>query len=292
MDRLKSLGIFAETVRQGSFRGAARALGLTPSAISYHVKQLEDDLGAPLLYRSTRRLSLTDAGERLFEAAQTMVGVAEAGLQQARNPDASLRGQLRITLTSALARSPISAAIARFHVENPKVALDLHYSDTWEDLIAGRFDLALRSGRMEDSSLICRKLWDMPRALVAAPAFLARYPDWHGPEDLADVPWIRFAKMEGQRQLIGPKGQEAWVQQSGDITVNNIEAMVDFARHGMALASPPRHCVSDELATGQLVEVLQDWGIAPMPVYTLRPAGAVDNPLTLRLMQYLAEMQG
>lgn len=291
VDRLKSLGIFAECVRQGSFRGAGRTLGLTPSVVSYHVKQLEEELGRPLLYRSTRRLSLTDAGERLAASAEAMLGLAETGLMQARDPEAALSGTLRITLTSAMAGSPIAATLARFHAENPQVALDLHYSDIWEDLVGDRYDLALRSGEMTDSSLMCRKLWDMPRVLVASPDFLAKHPPIAAPADLGQIPWVRFAKMSDQRVLISPNGQEAQVQQAGNITVNNIEAMSDFACLGMALASPPTHFVAADLAVGRLVEVLQEWQVAPIPVYAVWPAGAVANPLTTRLLDMLVKMQ-
>jgi len=291
VDRLKSLGIFAECVRQGSFRGAGRALSMTPSAVSYHVKQLEEELGHPLLYRSTRRLSLTDAGERLFASAEAMLTLAETGLMQAKDPDAPLSGAMRITLTSAMAQSPVAAALTRFQLENQQVALDLHYSDTWEDLVGERYDLALRSGGMEDSSLKCRKLWQMPRALVASPAFLARFDPIQTPADLAAIPWIRFAKMSGQRVLVGPDGDEVSVTQAGNITVNNIEAMADFAREGMALASPPTHFVAADLASGRLVEVLQGWRVAPIPVYAVWPDGPVANPLTTRLLSILTEMQ-
>lgn len=287
IDRLKSLGIFVECVRQSSFRGAARALDMTPSAVGYHIKQLEAELGQPLFYRSTRKLGLTDAGERLFASAEAMLGLAETGLRQAADPDAALQGRLRITLTSAMAQSPLAVGIAQFHRDHPQVALDLHYSDTWEDLIVGRFDLALRSGGMEDSGLKCRKLWDMPRVLVASPSMLNEMAPLHRPEQLCDIPWIRFAKMAGHRVLVGPDGDEVHIPQAGNITVNNIEAMADFARVGIALASPPTHVVAHDLAAGRLVEVLPEWQVAPIPVYAVWPGGAVENPLTQRVLQAL-----
>jgi DNA-binding transcriptional LysR family regulator len=285
IDRLKSLGVFAECVRQGSFRGAARALDMTPSAVGYHIKQLEEALAQPLFYRSTRRLSLTDAGERLFASAEGMMGLAETGLRQAADPEAALQGRLRVTLTSAMAQSPLAAGLAAFHRDHPRVALDLHYSDTWEDLIAGRFDLALRSGGMDDSNLKCRKLWDMPRVLVASPVFLAAHPELNSPTQLNEIPWIRFAKMVGHRVLIGPDGAEVHVPQAGNITVNNIEAMADFARAGIALASPPTHVVADDLTSGRLVEVLPAWRVTPIPVYAVWPGGAVENPLSQALLR-------
>lgn len=289
LDRLKSLGIFAETVRAGSFRGAARKLGLTPSAVSYHVSQLEQQLAQPLLYRSTRRLSLTDAGERLFATADTLLQLAQDGMQRARDPDAPLQGRLRVTMTSAMAHSHVAAAIARFHRAHPEVALELHYSDLWDDLIADRFDLALRSGALQDSTLKCRLIWQMQRMLVASPDFLNRHGPVHCPADLQDLPWIRFAKMAGSRQLIGPGQQQIEIAQAGQITVNNIEAMVDFTRAGLALSSPPAHFVRDQLGAGDLVRLLPDWQVAPIPVYAVWPAVAVENPATARLLDELVK---
>jgi DNA-binding transcriptional LysR family regulator len=140
---------------------------------------------------------------------------------------------------------------------------------------------------MEASNLNCRKLWEMPRVLVASPALLADHSPLKAPEDLAAIPWIRFAKMVGHRVLIDPDGGEVHIPQAGNITVNNIEAMVDFARAGIALASPPTHVVAHDLAAGRLVEVLADWRVAPIPVFAVWPGGAVENPLTQRLLQAL-----
>ncbi|MCI4665641.1 MAG: LysR family transcriptional regulator [Neomegalonema sp.] len=288
-DRLKSLSIFAEIVQAGSVRGAARKLSMTPSAISYHLHALEEEIGAPLLYRSTRRLSMTDAGGRLYHAALAMLEAAEAGLRSATQPNAELQGRFRVTLNSALIQSFIAEALVRFHRDFPLVELELDYSDAIIDLVGERYDLALRSGRMENSSLKCRMIWRMPRRLVASPEFLERVDPIAHAADLGSVPWIKFAKMSPERRLIDPEGREWIAQQAGGLTVNSIEAMIDLTRLGAAISSPPTHLITRDIETERLIPVLAGWTMPPVPTYAVWPAVGVENPMTARFLKYLTE---
>lgn len=290
-DRLKSLSVFADIVHAGSFRGAARNLDMTPSAVGYHVKALETELGTALFYRSTRKITLTEAGEQLHRAALAMNTAAEAGFNAVRQGGATLGGHLRITLTTSLAYSPVTRALARFHADHPGVSLDLSYTDVTEDLIAGRIDLALRAGRMPDSTLKCRLIWSMPRMLVATPDFLARFSRFTGPGALKDIPWIKFAGMDPQRRMTGPEGQQVDVQQAGGLTVNSIDAMVDLTLRGMAMSSPPSHFVATALGDGRLVPVLPEWQLDSLPVNAVWPSAGVDNPITRRLVDYLGALR-
>ncbi|WP_425406776.1 LysR family transcriptional regulator [Hwanghaeella sp.] len=286
-DRLKSLSIFADVVRVGGFREAARRLGMTPSAVSYHVKVLETELGTSLLYRSTRKMALTEAGEELYNAALAMMEAAESGFHAAKRIEAGLTGRMKIAVSSSLAHSGLTADIVRFHCDNPNVELDLVYADRIEDLIADRFDLALRAGRLEDSTLKCRLVWDMPRMLVCSPAFRQGRKPIRFPSDLQDVPWIKFAKLEPRRSFSGPGGKHATIEQSGSITVNSIEAMVDLTLLGAAISSPPAHYVAKAVAAGDLVQLLPDWRMEAMPVHAVWPSAGIDNPVTKRLVGYL-----
>ncbi len=291
-DRLKSLSIFADVVRAGGFREAARSLGMTPSAASYHVKALEKELGTALLYRSTRKIALTEAGAELFNAALVMVDAAAAGFQAARQIEAGLSGRLKIAITSSLAHSFLTKTIVRFHAENPNVHLDLVYADRMEDLVGDRFDLALRAGRMVDSALKCRLIWNMPRMLVCAPGFLRTHRRIKSPEDLHDVPWIKFAKLDPSRKFTGADGKEIMVKQAGMLTVNSIEAMVDLTVQGAAVSSPPAHYVSGAVTSGALVQLLPDWALDSMPVHAVWPSAGIDNPVTKRLVNQLASDSG
>ncbi|MBO9467865.1 LysR family transcriptional regulator [Tropicibacter sp. R15_0] len=292
LEHLKSMGVFAEVAASGSFRGAARALGMTPSSVAYHVQQLEERLGTPLLYRSTRKLSLTEAGQRLAEAAQSMRHMADIGMQGAASGAEQLQGALHISLTVSLLRSPISRALARFQQQNPDVALRLTYSDAAHDLIADRIDLALRVGTLDSSALKCRRIWTMQRALVASPDLLARHTPIQHPDDLTTIPWIKHANLSEKRRFTSTTGDTRDVVQYGSLKVDNIEAMVDLALHGMALASPPRHYIEAQLRDGSLVEILSDWKLAEIPVQAIWPDTKVENPLTRAFLTVLAAETG
>lgn len=288
-DRLKSLSIFADVVRAGGFREAARRLETTPSAVSYHVKALETELGTALLYRSTRKMELTGAGEELFNAALAMLAAAEGGFHAAKRLEAGMSGKLRVAVTSSLAHSALTADIVLFHRENPNVELELVYADRMEDLIGDRFDLALRAGQMEDSALKCRLIWNMPRLLVCAPGFKRAHKPIRFPSDMKTVPWIKFARLDPRRKLTGPAGRTVVVEQFGTLTVNSIEAMVDLTLQGAAASSPPAHFVTKALAAGDLVQLLPDWAMEAMPVHAVWPSAGIDNPVTKRLLGYLTQ---
>ncbi|WP_298843671.1 LysR family transcriptional regulator [uncultured Roseobacter sp.] len=278
IEHLKSIAVFAEVVRAGQFRGAAERLNMTPSAVSYHIRVLEDAIGTPLLYRSTRRFTLTSSGELLFNSAEAMLNAAETGFAGARPSESGLSGVLRITLTTALSHSVISERITRFSKKNPDLSLELTYDNRETDLVAEGIDVALRIGRLRDSSLLCKHIWDMPRTLVASPVFEAAYGPFRRPADLKGVPWIRFAGLEKSRTLIDEKGTKFQIEQSGNLCVNSIEAMVDFTLNGAGLSSPPTHFVAKNLVTGELIRCLSDTRMSDLPVYAVWHRTVVPSP--------------
>ena len=172
LDQLRQIAIFAKTVDHGSFRAAARSLRLSPSVLSHHVTQLEQSLGTALIYRSTRKLSLTPDGERLLTAARAMLDAAEAGLQEVSNQRQQPSGMLRVTVPAVLAQSELVDRMANFATGYPNVRLSLDFSDVRRELIGDGFDVAIRMGWLEDSSLKARKLFDVDRRLVAAMCYL------------------------------------------------------------------------------------------------------------------------
>ena len=289
IDRLKSLGVFAETVREGTFRGAARKLGLTPSAVSYHIRTLEEVIGVPILYRSTRSLSTTAAGESLYRSALEMLNAAQNGLHEASQIETLLSGKLRISLTSALSHSYVSEHIAQFSKEHPSVEMQLHYDNQKINLVGEQIDLALRTGKLENSSLKCRLIWNMPRKLVANPEFLKQSPPIEKPQDLKNLCWIRFESMVGKRKMSDNQGRKLEITQSGNVVVNSIEAMVDLAVLGTGLASPPSHFVDHLINEGQLLHVLPEWSVETIPVYAVWPPVKVENPITRSFLNGLVE---
>ena len=289
IDRLKSLGVFAETVREGSFRGAARKLGLTPSAVSYHIRTLEEVIGVPILYRSTRSLSTTAAGESLYRSALEMLNAAQNGLHEASQIETLLSGKLHISLTSALSHSYVSEHIAQFSKEHPSVEMLLHYDNQKINLVGEQIDLALRTGKLDNSSLKCRLIWNMQRKLVASPEFLKENHPIESPQELKNLCWIRFESMVGKRKMYNSQGHKLEITQSGNVVVNSIEAMVDLAVLGTGLASPPSHFVDSLIYEGKLQHILPEWLVETIPVYAVWPPGKVENPITRSFLNGLVE---
>jgi DNA-binding transcriptional LysR family regulator len=287
IDRLKSLAVFAETVREGSFRGAARQLQLTPSAVSYHVRVLEETVGVPLLYRSTRSLNTTDAGEALYRSALDMLNAAQSGLDLANRFETHLSGKLKVALTSAISHSYLSERISKFAKGYTKVDLHLHYDNRESDLIGEQFDLALRIGKLKDSGLKCKLLWQMPRCLIASPKLLEGLNHTPTVKELEKLCWIKFEGMEQSRNLTDQDGNNLTVRQFGNITVNSIEAMVDLTILGAGISSPPTHFVENHVRDGRLLKVLPDMHVHPLPVYAIWPPTKIPNPITRLFLDHV-----
>ncbi|MBB4659304.1 LysR family transcriptional regulator [Parvularcula dongshanensis] len=274
LDRLKALTTFAAILEEGSFRGAARRLGITPSTVSYHVGELEAFLGAPLLRRSTRRLAPTELGLEVGREAKTILAAAESALGAAGRAGGQLRGTLSLTMTSALIGAGIAERIAAFVQAHPQARFRLDVSDAAADLVGERYDLALRAGTLADSALKSRRIGAVERVIVRAPAY--RTPPGAGPDRLD---WIMLESMPPKRRLTSPAGDEVEVEPKAVTTVGSLEAMIELCVAGIGIATPPRHRVAGELAAGTLTEALPGWSIPPIDLYAVWPAAKTESPL-------------
>lgn len=280
------MAVFAKTVETGSFRGAARALGLSPSVVSHHVAQLEASLDVALLYRSTRRLTLTDDGKTLFAAARDMVAAAERGLGEMPVDGLDPAGHLTIAIPAALIAETLYADLAAFATAFPRVALTMQFSDVQVDIIREGIDVALRAGSLKDSNLKTKKLFDFPRTLVASPGYVAGRPAVRSPEDLATWDWLRLSSRppvatfrKGARKLS--------IEAASRIVVNSADALLRLARHGLGLATVPTATAESDLRDGKVVEVLPAWSLESPGVYAVWPANAARTGLTMRLVGFL-----
>ncbi|UTH74698.1 LysR family transcriptional regulator [Chromobacterium sp. IIBBL 290-4] len=292
IEELRALAVFAKTVETGSFRAAARALQLSPSVVSHHVSQLESRLGTALLYRSTRRLSLTADGEMLHQHAQAMLQAAESGLNALAGRGAEASGRLSLTLPAFFSRSPLTARLAEFSLRHPKVELALDYSDEKRDLVRDGIDLAIRIGELPDSALKSRRLFDMPRLLVAAPALLAQRPAPRHPQELADWPWLGIRMRPDRKTLIDEAGEAHSFPIQPAIRANSLDAVCQLAAAGCGLATPPAFLAQDDIAAGRLMECTPAWRVEALGVYAVWPANAARASLTLRLVHHLADAGG
>lgn len=289
LDEMRQIAIFAKTVEHGSFRGAARALGISPSVVSHHIAQLEDRLGTALLYRSTRKISVTEDGARLLKQAQIMVNAAEIGLEELSDKGEVLSGVLRIAMPALLVQSVVVDRIVAFTKEHPKIRLEFDFSDSMKDLIGEGYDIAIRMGRMPDSSLKMRKLNEFQRVLVASPQYLAGQPVVKHPKELEEFDWVSLAKVHVKHQFRRDEMPITTLKPRSSHLVSDALALGQMARAGAGLAVLPDCLVGEDLAQGKLVHVLPEWQLEPIGVYVLWPQNASKTGLALRLVAHLAQ---
>ncbi|MES2954369.1 MAG: LysR family transcriptional regulator [Pseudomonadota bacterium] len=272
MDQLRRMAIFAEVVAAGSMTAAARQLQMTPSAVSQHLRQLEQSLGLALLHRSTRRLSLTEAGERYHAGCAAMVAAArsaEQALARLRDePEGELRLAAPIGFGGLLATS---LAPLRAH---PKLTLQLLLDDAVIDLIAARVDIALRVGTLADSTLVARKLGSMTRQLCASPAYLAERGWPAQPEDLLAHDWLGGKPGTAGGELLELQdagGERRSVRMEGRVQATQVTALHALCLAGWGISI----VVSDDdrraLVDGRLLPVLPGWRLPDLPVYAVTP---------------------
>ncbi|MCL6414064.1 LysR family transcriptional regulator [Aestuariirhabdus sp. Z084] len=290
IDDLRAIAIFAETIKLGSFRRAAQSLGLSPSVVSYHITQLEQRIGTALIYRSTRRLSLSHEGEILYRHASKMLSAIESGISEVASGVEDPTGRLKITLPSALARAPVNQQLARFSQRFPRVELDILYTDHRIDLIADGFDLAIRAGAMPDSALRSKRIGSVERILVCSPDHIGERALPTEPSELGDWNWIKLAMLPNYRRLQHANGASVEVSFTSNLIVNSVEAMTQLCLSGAGVATPPNYLVKAALARGELIELLPHWHVETMPVFACWPGNVSDTSLTRQLVNHLAQL--
>lgn len=287
LDQLRQIAIFAKTVDHGSFRAAARALDLSPSVVSHHVAQLEERLGTALLYRSTRKLSVTDDGKRLLGQARVMMDAAEAGLQAIAERGRDLSGELNVTAPAVLAQSALVDAVAAFSNAHPNVRLALDFSDTRREVIGGGIDVAIRMGWLKDSTLKARKLYDVRRRLVVSRAYAEGLPEPKRPEDLATWNWLELAPVRLKPTFHKDGHRTVVLKPVSRLNVNDAHAIYRLAQAGAGLAIVPDFLTEPGVASGTMLHLLPDWELEPVGVYAVWPSNAPKAGLTAHFVEAL-----
>lgn len=272
MDQLKRMAVFAEVVATGSLSAAARQLQMTPSAVSQHLRQLESALGLALLHRSTRKLTLTEAGERYIEGCRAMVAAARSADQALVRHRDEPEGELRIAAPIGMG-GLLAQALAPLR-QHPRLTLRLLLDDALIDLIKERVDIALRAGKLPDSSLVARKLGSMAAQMCAAPAYLAERGWPQQPQDLATHDWLGgMPSANGEETLLlhNPAGEEVTVQVRHRAYASQVTALHALCVAGWGISV----VVSDDdrraLVDGRLLPVLPGWQLPELPIYAITP---------------------
>lgn len=274
MLNLQRIEIFIAVVDAGSFTGAARTLGLTKAVVSVNIKQLEAELAVALLTRSTRRVSATEAGERFYHQGRGLLQDAARVLEEVRGNHAGLRGLLRVTTTPEYGARVVVPALAALRAAHPQLRIQHVASSQSDDLISGRFDLAIRLGQLADSTHHARLIDQFAIVPVASPAYLRTHPV-RQLADLAEAQWIAHSRLTAPLswQVTTPAGETVAfeAQSPAAIVADSAASLLAFARAGAGVALLPDWLVNEALAEGKLVALLPDHGFPRQGIYAVYP---------------------
>jgi len=290
MDKLRSMQIFREVCRQGSFSGAADTLELANSAVSRQVTELEKWLGVKLLYRTTRTLSLTDDGRVYLEKIEEILASVHDLEQQASSSQQEVKGSLNITAPEFLGRYIFKPMLPQFLQRYPDVKVSMLLVDRLVDIVEEGFDLALRVAELGESNYITRRLDSMQLKVVASPDYLQKHGTPTTPDDLKDHNCLHDATAPHNRRwhFVGPDG-DMRVSVDGNLVVNNAEMVVQMATESLGIAYLPDFFLKEAIAQGILVQVLDQYTKEPYSISILYPYNRHMN-LTLRtFIDYLFE---
>lgn len=256
MDRLGEMTMFARTVEEGSFSAAARALKLTPSAVSKQVSRLEDRLGARLLSRTTRRLSLTEEGRAFHARCVQILAEIEEAETAVTELHAAPRGTLRVAAAVAFFSHRVMPLLPEFLERYPEVHFDLVMTDREVDMVDERIDAAIRFGRPRELTLIARELTVSRRVICASPAYLARHGTPKTPADLARHNCLTLSTRPEFNVWEFGERPEDHLRVTGNVELNQADALYDACLAGIGLARVAGYLVDDDIKAGRLVPVL------------------------------------
>ncbi|MCB9554554.1 MAG: LysR family transcriptional regulator [Deltaproteobacteria bacterium] len=272
LENLSRMAVFAAVIEENGFSAAARRLGLTRSAVSRQIAQLEQAMGARLLHRTTRRLQLTEVGERFFASCQRIVGEAENAERQLQRLQAQPTGLLRIT-APVIADRILIETLRVFLARYPQIEVDLVLDEQYLDLVQERFDLALRIGHPHDSSLITRRLAPIDQVVCGSPSYFAARGRPAAPDALSRHDWLVYSLFASPRRFTfsDAQGTIRTVRVNGRLRANNGPALRRALLAGLGITLIPRFFVAEDLARNRLQTVLDDYSCRSTALYSVYP---------------------
>lgn len=274
MAELSNLETFVAAVKSGSFAGAARLLSISPAMVGRRIQALEEHHGARLIERTTRAQRLTELGESFFAQAEAVLEAVAELEDLTRTEPGKLSGRIRATGPATLGVHRLAAIVARFCAENPEVTLELSLNDRRADLIAEGYDLAIRIGELQASTMIARRVGTYRLLCVAAPAYAKAHGLPATPAELAGHRCILNLNMSprGRWPFIGPGGAAVVAEVEGGLQIDNGEAQLVAALNGAGIVYLPLDLVADHVAAGRLLQVLPHWGTMALPIHLVYPS--------------------
>lgn len=288
MDRLDSLRAFVETVERGGMAAAARKLNSTRARISKQIQALEQELSVQLLVRTTRSLSLTEAGSTFFEAATEALKTLDDGAQRAREALGVVKGLLRVNAPVTFGVKRLAPLLPRFKAANPDVTFDLTLTDELVDPVKGGFDLTIRIAVLADSSLVARRIGPVSSSLFASPSYLALHGTPSHPRDLVDHACLQYGYQQTGAVWVLQKDAELHrVSFKSGFSANNGEVLQAAAEAGLGIVMLPHFIAGEAMQAGRLVPVLDDWALPALSVNAVYPANRRLPLKTRRFIDFL-----
>lgn len=273
MDTLTRMRAFIDVVEAEGFSAASRRTGRSKALLSKYVKELEDDLGALLLNRTTRQFSMTEAGHTYYRTAADILKEIDNLADLVRENNADLKGKLRVSVPRTFVDAEVGQSLIDFAKEHPEVSLEIVAEDRFVDLIEESFDLAIRITKLEDSGLIARKISDFRVYACASTDFVARHGPIETPQDLSRVPFIidTNSRWHNNVRFSGADGNTISVPVSGPIEVNSPQATLRAAKAGLGVAIIPDFVAGASIQSGDLVTLLEDYIAKDRGIYAVYP---------------------
>ena len=295
MDRFESMRIFAKVVETSSFTTASAGLGISTSMVSQHVKLLEERLGARLLNRTTRRMSLTEVGRGYYDRCKRLLSDLEEAESAVGQMQVAPRGELRVNATPVFGVLHLAPAVADFTARFPSISVELMLSDRIVDIVDESFDLAVRVEPLPDSSLVTRQIASCRMVICGAPAYFKKHGVPRTPADLADHNCLIFTGTSYMRSwhFVSPKGEVVDVSLKGNLKSNNAAVLLWAAKEGQGLVAVPDYMVVGEgLRAGDLRTVLDDYAAPPVTIRAVYPHGRHLSAKVRSFVDFLAERFG
>ncbi|MBM7072272.1 LysR family transcriptional regulator [Shewanella sp. 202IG2-18] len=285
-EQLKSMVVFSHVIEQGTLSGAAKHIGLSRAVVSYHIKKLESQLGIKLLNRSTRTLSLTEAGNDYYQYCRTIAEQASAANQQIENLKHEPVGLIKITCPVNIGLQTIVPALNDFRSLYPKIELDVMLTDEVVNIMKEGIDLAIRGAPLADSGLQATQLSTLKTCLCGSPSYFKKFGFPKHPTDLNQHQWVIYKLTSSALELT--KGSRSFsIEMNGTIQTNNASARTAFVEGGHGLARIPAYDAKPKIESGTLVSVLDDYTMKDIKVFGVFPPGNADSKKIRLLIDYL-----
>jgi len=286
---IEAMVVFAHVVENQSFSKAAIAIGLSKSAVSKAIANLESHLGTRLLHRTTRSLKLTEAGERFHAHCARIVAEAEKAELSVGRLDGRPRGRLRVSAPYALGSRFVLPVVLDLLAKHPDLEIDLRLDDTHVDLVASGVDVAVRVGRLVDNALVARRLVPVRAFLVASAPYLAREGVPTTPEDLANHRYILYSNAPRPDQMVLERGDErVTVKLKGPLACNHGDTILEAILAGVGIGLLPDFIGTDAFCDGRLQIVLPDWHLPASAIHAVYPQGGPVTPAVRQFVDALA----